>query len=398
MTGPRDLIDLGGGQPRRFGDYLIYGLLGEGGMARVYAGREVLTQRPVALKVLRAEFAKSERGRRQFLTEMGILAHLDDPHIVRCLLCTEIEQHPVMVLEQLEGWTLREMLKARVALPWKEAVSYAYQIASALHTAHSCRPAIVHRDLKPENIMCLSDGRLKVMDFGIAKILQRLSGSTTYPMGTLQYMSPEHIDAQALDGRADLFALGLLMWEMLAGRPPYQAGSPRVLLEQICTHPTPPLPDHVRQSLPPQVEGLIGRLLAKHPGQRPASASEVLAVLAPFVGAVAPGPARQAPAAASAPAAAAPAFPRTAQPAHALNTLEVVERASKGPLRQQIEDGVDEVADAVSRFGRATSALIVRVLVGLMILPAAAAIFVGGPGMLAGVNLSCCPKSKNWRA
>jgi serine/threonine-protein kinase len=378
MPDPDDLLQASGGGPRRFGDYVVHGLLGEGGMARVYAAEELLSRRPVAIKVLRSEFARSEQGRRQFLTEMGILANLDDPHVVRCLLCTEIEQRPVMVLEQLDGWTLREMLKHRVALPWTEAASVACQIAKALHTAHSHRPPIVHRDLKPENVMCLRDGRVKVMDFGIAKILQTLAGSTTHPIGTLQYMSPEHIDARPVDGRADLFALGLILWEMLVGRPPFASDSPRALLEQICTQPAPPLPDHVRQGMPPQLEQLLARLLAKEPDQRPSSASEVIAQLEPFVSTAARPPSAREPA---------PAWRPPAQPSPTLDTVSIVESAAKSPLQRQVEQQFDDVAEALNRFGRATSATIVRIFVGLMILPAAAVIFVLVPALLASINL-----------
>ena len=267
---------------RRFGDYVIHGLLGEGGMARVYAAEELLSRRPVALKLLRAEFNASEHGRQQFVTEMSILANLDDPRIVRCLACTQIDQQLVMVLERLEGRTLRETLKARGPLPWPEVAAIVSQIARALVTAHSHRPPIVHRDLKPENVMCLVDGRIKVMDFGIAKILETIAGSTTHS-GTPDYMSPEQIDALPLDGRSDLFALGLIAWELLAGRRPFASESPRIQLEQVCTAPTPPLPEHVRAGLPPVLEQLIGWLLAKQPADRPESAAQVVALLEPLV-------------------------------------------------------------------------------------------------------------------
>jgi serine/threonine-protein kinase len=149
--------------PQRLGDYVILGLLGEGGMARVYAAEELLTRRPVALKLLRAELGSSEHGRQQFLTEMSILANLDDPRIVRCLACTQIGQQLVqlvMVLEKLEGQTLRETLRARGPLPWPEVANIISQIARALVTAHSHRPPIIHRDLKPENVMFLVDARI----------------------------------------------------------------------------------------------------------------------------------------------------------------------------------------------------------------------------------------------
>jgi serine/threonine protein kinase len=252
-------IQMDAGQPRRFGDYLLHRQLGAGGMAFVYEGEELLSRRPVAVKVLRAELSADEPARRRFVNEMAILANFDHPHIVRCLACREIEGRLVMVLERLEGWTLREMLGQRVALPWQEALRYALQIAQALDAAHSRTPPVVHRDLKPENVMILPDGRVKVMDFGIAKVLQSFSHATSQSFGTPQYMSPEQIDARAVDARSDLFALGLLLWEMLAGRPPFEGTSPRMLMEKLCTEPTPRLPDRAREGLPFEVETLIER-------------------------------------------------------------------------------------------------------------------------------------------
>jgi serine/threonine-protein kinase len=161
-------------------------------------------------------------------------------------------------------------------------VATSWQIAAALRAAHSREPAIIHRDLKPENVMLLAEGRVKVMDFGIAKIVQAVSGATTHSVGTLQYMSPEQIDARPLDARSDLYALGLVMWEMLAGRPPFEAESPRVLLDKLCTEPAPALPDAARRGLPRGVEQLIMRLLEKDPEARPHDAAEVLEVLEPF--------------------------------------------------------------------------------------------------------------------
>jgi serine/threonine protein kinase len=267
---------------RRIGDFLVRRLLGEGGMGKVYEAEERLSRRKVALKVLRNELSRSEQGRRQFVTEMGILASLDDPHVVRCLHCTEVDGQLVMALEFLEGRTLREAMNERGALPWDEVVALSWQIASALRAAHSREPAIIHRDLKPENVMLLAEGRVKVMDFGIAKIVQAVSGATTHSVGTLQYMSPEQIDARPLDARSDLYALGLVMWELLAGRPPFEAESPRVLLDKLCTEPAPALPDAARRGLPRGVEQLIMRLLEKDPEARPSSAAEVLEVLEPF--------------------------------------------------------------------------------------------------------------------
>ncbi len=364
--------------PVRVGDYIVHRLIAEGGMARVYLGEEVMSRRRVAIKVLRTELAHSEDLRRLFLTEMGILANLDDLNIVRCLLCTEIEGRPVMVLELLEGWTLREMINSRVALSWFEMVNYALQIAKALRAAHSRTPPVVHRDLKPENVMVLPDGRVKVMDFGIAKIVASTRGATIHDVGTPQYMSPEQIDALAIDGRSDLFTLGLLMWEMLAGRPPFIGDSPRVLLEKICSEPAPRLPDRAREGLPPHIEALIFRLLEKDPNARPASAAEVVALLEPWTKTAAP----------QQPMAAHPPPPRpTQEPAPpVLRTLDIVEQARKTPLERSVEQHAEAIAAEINRFARATSAMVVRVLVGLLAMPAAAVLFVGLPLMLLGIG------------
>jgi serine/threonine protein kinase len=267
---------------RRIGDFLVRRLIGEGGMGKVYEAEERLSKRRVALKVLRSELSRSEAGRRQFVNEMAILASLDDPHVVRCLHCTEVDGELVMALEYLEGETLRARMIREGVLPWDEVVGIAWQIAAALSAAHRGEQPIIHRDLKPENVMLIDGGRVKVMDFGIAKILQAVAGHTTHSVGTLQYMSPEQIDARPLTPRSDLYSLGLVMWELLAGHPPFESESPRVLLDKLCTEPAPPLPAAARRGLPRGVEQLIQQLLEKAAEDRPADAAEVLERLEPF--------------------------------------------------------------------------------------------------------------------
>ncbi len=266
----------------RIGEYLVRRLIGEGGMGKVYEGEERLSKRRVALKVLRPELARSEEGRRLFLNEMTILAHLDHPNVVRCLACTESDGQLVMALELLDGRTLRDVLNEHGSLAWEDAVGITVQIASALAAAHRQEPPIVHRDLKPENVMSLPDGSVKVMDFGIAKVLQAISKTTTHSVGTLQYMSPEQIDAGGVDARSDLYCLGLVLYEMLAGRPPFESASPRELLNLQCTAEPPPLPDNVRRSLPRGVERLLLEMLQKAPDDRPGSAGDVLHDLEAF--------------------------------------------------------------------------------------------------------------------
>jgi serine/threonine-protein kinase len=266
----------------RIGEYLVQRQLGEGGMGKVYEAEERLSKRKVALKVLRQELARSDEGRRLFLNEMTILAHLDHPNIVRCLACTETEGQLVMALELLSGRTLRDLLSEHGAFGWEDAVGVTVQIASALAAAHRQEPPIVHRDLKPENVMVLEDGKVKVMDFGIAKVLQALSKTTTHSVGTLQYMSPEQIDASKVDARSDLYNLGLCLYEMLVGSPPFESASPRELLNMQCTNSPPALPDDVRATVPRGVERLLFELLEKNPDDRPGTAADVLHDLEPL--------------------------------------------------------------------------------------------------------------------
>ena len=265
----------------QIGDYLVRRLIGEGGMGKVFEAEERLSKRRVALKVLHPELARSEQGRRLFLNEMQILAHLEHPNVVRSLASTETESGElVMVLEYLDGRTLRAKLNAEGRLPWGDAIRVVADVAAALVAAHGQEPPIIHRDLKPENIMVLEGGAVKVMDFGIAKVIAALNQTNTQSVGTLQYMSPEQIDAHTIDHRSDLYCLGLVFYELLAGKPPFQSASPRQLLNLQCTTEPPPLPEDV--SLPRGVEQLLFQLLEKAPEDRPYLAEDIIERLEPF--------------------------------------------------------------------------------------------------------------------
>ncbi|APR75576.1 serine/threonine protein kinase [Minicystis rosea] len=266
----------------QIGDYLVRRLIGEGGMGKVYEAEERLSKRRVALKVLHQELARSDAGRRLFLNEMQILAHLEHPNIVRSLASIEADGELVMVLEYLDGRTLRARLNAEGRFAWTDAIRIVADIAGALSAAHGQEPPIIHRDLKPENIMVLEGGAVKVMDFGIAKVIEALNQTNTQSVGTLQYMSPEQIDAHTIDHRSDLYCLGLIFYELLSGRPPFQSASPRQLLNLQCTAEPPPLPDDVRAGLPRGVEQLLFQLLEKAPEDRPYLAEDVIERLSPF--------------------------------------------------------------------------------------------------------------------
>jgi len=265
------------------GGYDVVRLLGEGGMGKVYEGRERLSGRRVALKVLRPELTKRDEGRAAFLGEMKILAHLEHENLVRSLSSVEEDGQLALVLEYLEGRTLRDEISSKGALSFADALDITAQICAALAVTHGQEPAIVHRDLKPENVMLVQapGGRrtVKVMDFGVAKVLEGAHATTTQSVGTLQYMSPEQIDARAVDARSDLYALGLLLYEMLSGAPPFHSASPRELLNLQCTTKPPPLGAEIRKGVPRGALLLLQRLLEKEPDLRPASAKDVLAEL-----------------------------------------------------------------------------------------------------------------------
>src|SRR6187551_1294775 len=178
----------------RIGEYLVRRLVGEGGMGKVYEAEERLSKRRVALKVLRPELTRHEEGRRLFLNEMQILAHLEHPNLVRSLASMETDGQLVLVLEYLSGRTLRQELTRRGTLPWHEALEHVVRIAEALTVTHEQEPPIVHRDLRPEQI-----------------------------------------DARTIDARSDLYSLGLIFYEMLCGDPPFNSPSPRELLNLQCT-------------------------------------------------------------------------------------------------------------------------------------------------------------------
>jgi serine/threonine-protein kinase len=267
----------------QLGEYMVRRLVGEGGMGRVYEAEERLSKRRVALKVLREELSRSEQARALFLNEMQILAHLEHSNIVRSLACFEADGKLVTVLEFLEGRTLRDVLNDRGRLGWEESTHVVSCVAQALIAAHGQTPPVIHRDLKPENIMLLSDGSVKVMDFGIAKLIQALNQTNTQSVGTLQYMSPEQIDAQTVDQRSDLYCLGLVYYELLCGRPPFTSSSPRALLNLQCTETPPPLDEAVRSGLSKGIQRLVFQLLEKDPSARPSSAAEVVERLEPFM-------------------------------------------------------------------------------------------------------------------
>lgn len=265
----------------RLGDYSVLRVVGEGGMGIVYEATERLSGRRVALKVLHSNLTRSEDARQRFFSEMRIMAGLEHPNIVRSLASREIDGKLVMVLEYLEGRTLRDVIASSGPMPAARVVSIAWAITSALSAAHERQPAIVHRDLKPENVMIVADGGVRVMDFGIAKVLSPDANVTraSQAVGTVLYMSPEQAESRPVTPQTDLYALGLVVYEMLTGKALFDGPSIVGILRDHCETPPPPLPEHIRRTTPPELERLVLELLEKSPQNRPPDARSVLARL-----------------------------------------------------------------------------------------------------------------------
>ena len=252
----------------QLGHYGILSPLGKGGMGEVWKAKDTKLGREVAIKTLPEEFAKDEERLARFEREAKLLASLNHPNIAAIYGLEEHEGTRFLVLELVEGDTLAERLK-RGAIPVEESLKLALQIAEALEAAHD--KGVIHRDLKPANIKVTPDGKVKVLDFGLAKLTAHdsLIGSqqetilaltqTGTMLGTVAYMSPEQVRCQEADERSDMFSLGVVLYEMVAGRNPFLRGSPMETGSAILNHEPPGLPKGGELELPQ----LSARMLTK---------------------------------------------------------------------------------------------------------------------------------------
>ncbi len=265
---------------RKIGAYEILDKLGEGGMGEVWRARDVRLNRFVALKTLPADIAGDANRRARFEQEARALAALNHPNIVAVYDAGQDNGQAYMVSELVEGESLRAILQ-RGRMPPRKAVDAAIQIADALAAAHSA--GIVHRDLKPENVMVARDGRVKVLDFGLAKQTLPAPGENTptvalsqpgMVMGTVGYMSPEQVRGEALDHRSDIFSFGCVLYEMIAGKRAFEASSSVETMHAIL-HNEPSEPDPNEAPMPPALESIVRRCLEKSPAQRFQSAADL---------------------------------------------------------------------------------------------------------------------------
>jgi len=282
--------------PSQLGPYTISAQLGRGGMGAVYEGVDRATGRTVAVKTLAAHLGDDASLRQRFAAEIEVLKGLRHPCIVQLLAFGEDDGQPYFAMELVRGRSLEQVLRSGRRFSSRETIDVALDVARALKSAHD--HGVVHRDLKPANLLFpdepTSDACVKLADFGIARLFGA-AGQTTAGMivGTAEYMAPEQATGGPVDHRVDLYALGLVMYAMLTGRPPFHGGQVTDVLHRQRAEPAPRVSSRVA-NVPEQLDDLIDRLLAKDPAKRPASALAVGRLLA----AIAAPPADPAPTAA----------------------------------------------------------------------------------------------------
>jgi eukaryotic-like serine/threonine-protein kinase len=267
----------------KLGPYEIIAPLGAGGMGEVYRARDPQLGREVAIKILPSFVSRDPDRLRRFEQEARAAAVLNHPNILAVYQMGTHEGAPYLVSELLEGSTLRDQL-LRGPVPVRKAVDYAIQTARGLAAAHE--KGIVHRDLKPENLFLTKDGRIKILDFGLAKLIQHPGASDpgsptmtegTEPgvvLGTVGYMSPEQVRGQTADDRADLFALGAILYELLTGKRAFHKPTSAETMSAILNE-EPPSASQITPGIPPALQKVVQRCLEKNPEQRFHSASDL---------------------------------------------------------------------------------------------------------------------------
>jgi len=268
---------------KQISHYKIISLLGSGGMGDVYLAEDTKLHRQIALKIVKAEFETDVERIERFKREARAVSALNHPNIITIYAIEETEAGNFIATEFIEGQTLRERI-ASGPISWQEAVKIALQITRALKSAHSV--GIIHRDIKPANIMIRQDGIVKVLDFGLAKLMARDSVNPetrehTAPhrvMGTINYMSPEQILGERVDERTDIFSFGVVLYEMLSGGTPFQGVSDAAIYNATLNK-VPPALSELKKEIPPELDQIVKCAMAKDVEKRYASMSELRADL-----------------------------------------------------------------------------------------------------------------------
>jgi hypothetical protein len=258
--------------PKTIGRYEIIELVGRGGMGVLYRARDAVLERNVAVKMMLLDFTTDQTARDRFQREARAVARLQHRNVVTIHELGEVEGTPYIVMEFLTGKDLDAMLKGDVPMSLAQKLDVVIQLCDGLGYAHE--QGIVHRDVKPGNVRVLEDGTVKILDFGIAKFAQSSVTQSGMIMGTPSYMAPEQIMGKPVDGRADLFSVGVLMYELLSGQKPFTGESPTTVVYQIIH--VEPAPMHTSvPDLPESLHEIVSRALQKNPDDRYSRASEM---------------------------------------------------------------------------------------------------------------------------
>jgi beta-lactam-binding protein with PASTA domain/predicted Ser/Thr protein kinase len=259
--------------------YEIGGVLGRGGMAEVHRGRDLRLGREVAVKVLRSDLARDPSFQVRFRREAQAAASLNHPAIVAVYDTgedrTTTGATPYIVMEYVEGETLRDVIRREGHLSAERAMSLAADICGALDFSH--RNGIVHRDVKPGNVMITPQGTVKVMDFGIARAVSDSAAtmtSTASVIGTAQYLSPEQARGESVDARSDVYSMGCLLYELVTGAPPFRGDSPVAVAYQHVRE-DPRLPSSINRGVPPELDAILLKAMSKNPANRYQSAADM---------------------------------------------------------------------------------------------------------------------------
>ena len=259
--------------------YEILEKIGTGGMAVVYKARDHRLNRLIAVKIMKEDLAEDEEFRRRFHAESQAVAMLSHPNIVSVYDVSRTGNIEYIVMELIEGITLKQYINRKGLLSWKETLHFTTQIVKALSHAHS--RGIIHRDIKPHNIMILKDGTVKVADFGIARVVSNQSTMTQEAIGSVHYISPEQAKGAHVDARSDLYSVGVVMYEMLTSRLPFVGDSPvAVAIQHISAVPL--MPREINPDIPAGLEEICMHAMEANLYKRYASAEEMLADLEEF--------------------------------------------------------------------------------------------------------------------
>jgi len=256
------------------GRYEITELIGIGGMADVYKAIDIIDDRVVAVKILKTEFSNDEEFLRRFRNESKAIAVLSHPNIVKIYDVGFTEKIQFIVMEYIDGITLKEFMEQQGILKWKDAIHFVIQILRALQHAHD--RGIVHRDIKPQNIMLFPDGTIKVMDFGIARFA-REEGKTLSDkaIGSVHYISPEQARGDITDEKSDIYSIGVMLYEMLTGQKPFDADNP-VSVALMHMQSKARNPREINETIPEGLEDIVVRAMQKDANKRYQSASEMI--------------------------------------------------------------------------------------------------------------------------